>query len=325
MLAGEAKATKTWFAMELACAIASGTRAFGEFETTQGRVAMLLTEDTQASALRRIRALLLHRGLSEAKVREAMGNIYILCRKRARVTDNEDLAVFVARCLMIEPALVVTDPLANLHQEEENDAVAMSAVAERFMWIRDIVSCSVLLIHHSGKRNEMTGKLRGGQRMRGSSAMHGHVEFGFYFLDTDTKEAPHSWVNVIETETKDGPSLGTFTVKLDVEDGPTGGAVKAVFGYSREVADVQEGDDRRLLNILDGYWRRARDAGASPEPLAYKRLATEAGMSHRNAKKLLEERLVPAGLVTKVLDKRGQPKGFVIVPRETVGAGVVKQ
>jgi hypothetical protein len=326
ILSGEPKTSKTWFGLETAVGIASGTRVAGEWEVPQkGRVALLLTEDNLGSARRRIKALLNARGLTDEQKREAMGNIFLICRKRVSVMEDEDLVHLMARCLLVEPRLILIDPLANLHSEEENDATAMGQVAQRLMWVRDIVDCTVLLTHHAGKKNEATGKLRGGQRMRGSSALHGHVEFGIYFLDTDLSEAPRSWINVVETETKDGPSQGTFSLRLDVEDGPNRvGAIKAAFGFQRETKPADHNDDRRVLEALELHERRAQETGQESAGMGLREIAQAVKLGHATVKRIIEDRLEPGGLVRKVMQGR-MPKGYALVRKDLSGKDVASK
>ena len=92
-IAGEPKsATKTWQGTEFAIAIATGTKAFGEFFTEQGRVAYFYAEDLDVQIRNRIRAL-----LAGADRKLAAGKLLLQPRGTfIDITRDEDVAWVLA-------------------------------------------------------------------------------------------------------------------------------------------------------------------------------------------------------------------------------------
>src|SRR5262249_33309554 len=71
-------------------------------------------------------------------------------------------------------ALLILDPLSNIHTAAEDKRDEMNPVMARLHAMESYLQLAVLFVHHSGKENaENKGRKRGGQKMRGSSAVHG--------------------------------------------------------------------------------------------------------------------------------------------------------
>src|SRR5690606_16228386 len=122
------------------------------------------------------------------------------------------------------------DPLRDLHSGDENDSGAMSAVMQAMRAIRDIVGCSVVFLHHS-KKGASAG--RGGQDMRGSTAIHGAYDFGFHFSGLDS-DGQSYWSSDIEVEVRDARGAGKFSLRLDLEDDAHGEAIRATWTVDRD-------------------------------------------------------------------------------------------
>lgn len=229
----EPKSIKTWIELENALAVATGTPSLGEFITgTPRAVALFLAEDDARAARNRLKALCAARGLDPEV---ALKHVHVCCRQHLDLTNDTDLVWILASCQQIEGlALVVLDPLRDVHAAEENDSTGMADVMGRLRAIRDIVRCSVRAPHHAKK--ESSGRSdRGGQNMRGSSAIHGALDCGLYLdgLDTDGKSR---WSVRATAEIKAARGAGTFGVTLEVEDNAAGEAMGAKWTVERGTA-----------------------------------------------------------------------------------------
>ena len=87
----------------------------------------------------------------------------------------QKLATTVAR---ERPAFVILDPLRDLHSRDENDAQAVAALLRPLRELQRVYGCAVLLVHHMSKVTEKPR--RAGQRMRGSSVLHGWLDSALY-------------------------------------------------------------------------------------------------------------------------------------------------
>lgn len=244
-IAGEPKTTKTWCGLELGVAVAGGGKAFGEFAVQEtGPVVFFLVEDDERSVRNRLRALAHYRKLSA----EGKRSIHVFCRESINLGSIDDVAWLVAciRSLPVPPVLVVFDPLRDLHDVDEDSSNAMSAIGARLRAVRDVLNCAVIFIHHSSKAPSTgVNTRRPGQRMRGSSAIHGFVDGGLYLSDLETDLETY-WQNNVSVEVKAARGAGTFALTLSVEDDVHGQALRASWkhGHVRETPATLSDTDK---------------------------------------------------------------------------------
>jgi hypothetical protein len=232
-IAAEPKAAKTWVGLDLAMAVATGSEALGEFQThAPGHVALFCAEDDRASLARRLRSLGAGRGLDPAL---AVERIHIISRETLDLDEPESAAdlIAAARSIGHPLSLLVLDPLRDLHSVDENDSTGMARVMGSIRAIRDILQCTVAFIHHAAKATKDNADRREGQKMRGSSAIHGAVDCGVYLSDLDT-DGQSYWISKVTSEIKAARGAGVFRLRLDVEDDGERGAVKATWSTARE-------------------------------------------------------------------------------------------
>ncbi|MGC4117004.1 MAG: AAA family ATPase [Myxococcales bacterium] len=217
-IAGEPKTTKTWCALDEAVALATATPAFGEFEVTERKaVACFMVEDSDRSVAARVRALIAGRNLPPDAVD---GWLFAVPREPLNLQDDNQVAELIVACRSLPRpiGLLVLDCLRDLHLAEENDSGAMAHVMAQLRALRDVLGCAVLFVHHAAKASENTRDRRPGQRMRGSSAIHGALDAGLYLNDLDTDGSSY-WLNKnVAAEIKAARGAGCFSLRLDVRD-----------------------------------------------------------------------------------------------------------
>ena len=226
MVGGEPKSDKTWIVIELALAVATNTPVFGEFDTGPARpVALFLAEDAERAARNRLRALAAARGMEPA---DALRNVSVSCRAPLDVRDDAQLARLVASCRVLPapPALVVVDPLREVHGANEDSSDEMIDVLGRFKAVRDILGCAVIAVHHTAKISADVSRRRYGQKLRGSGAIHGAIDAGLYVGNMDT-DGVSNWTTDVQVETRAARAAGVFKLHLQVEDDAGGEAVSA--------------------------------------------------------------------------------------------------
>jgi hypothetical protein len=262
----EPKSIKTWIELENALAVATGTPSMGRFATGAARpVALFLAEDDARAARNRLKSLCASRGLDPAV---ALARVHVCCRQHLDITNDADLIWILASCRQIpDLALIVLDPLRDIHAAEENDSTGMADVMGRLRALRDICGVSVRAPHHAKK--DTSGSSRGGQNMRGSSAIHGALDCGLYLdgLDTDGRA---TWTVRATSEIKAAKGAGSFKVTLAVEDNAAGEAMKATWTLDegeRTAVDPGKLDQDAVLAAVrtntahqawDHVWRLAR-------------------------------------------------------------------
>lgn len=167
-----------------------------------------------------MRALASSRGMDP---REATANVHAKYLAAIDLRSLDQLAWLVVdvRAIAGGVSLVVLDPLRDCHGAEENSSSEMAVVTHAMRALRVVCGCSVLFVHHMGKTSEGGGAKangkRGGQMMRGSSALHGSVDCGLYLTGLKTDKQSW-WTNKAEVEIKGVRSAGEFMLTWKVED-----------------------------------------------------------------------------------------------------------
>lgn len=313
VIGGEPKTAKTWAAIELALAVATDTPAFGEFRArnVNGRGAVLfLVEDHARSVKNRVKSMVQGRGNAvlagwgKRAVVKALGSLHI--------DDVPALARYVAtvRRLPFKPALVVFDPLRDLHAHNEDSSTEMAGVYQALRALRTVLGCTVVFVHHAGKATADGEKRRGGQKLRGSSALHGAVDAGLYLTsptrERDEAKRKTTMAAMVESEVKAASGAGDFALSLEVFDNANREAVRAQWVMSRETvtaADVQAAKVKaKALECL-----RRHDVKAPTVPVPLRQIRADLGISGARGGGLAEAlaELVKAGEVEAVPGYQG--------------------
>lgn len=227
VISTEPKSAKTWAATELALAISSPkVPAFGKFTVPKQRaVAYFYAEDVAASIKNRIVALAASRKIDVTK-----SELYVIPKGSAvNLTSDDDLSALVLAARSIPNlGMIVLDPFRDIHSGKEDSSDDMAGVMRRLRALGVLCSCSVLIVHHSAKATADNKTRRAGQKMRGSSAIQGAIDCGFYMSDLETN-GKDRFTNTVEIEIKSARGAGMFSLTLAVEDNDRGEAQKATW------------------------------------------------------------------------------------------------
>jgi hypothetical protein len=266
LVGGEAKTFKTWALIELALSVATGTRAFGQFPAARRRVAYYFAEDVARSVRARVRALVGERVLEPG---------WFFAQPRGRFLDvcsDDDCALVIASARQLGGVeLLVLEPMRDLHSGEEDKSDSMTQVLKRVRAIGEVLGCTVLLAHHEKKpAGESRGKQRGGQRLRGSGAIHGAIDCGLFLSDLEVEQVGLTKTrirNTAESELKSARSAGTFELELEIDDDDEGEAVRAAWRYvSAEEAKMRKetastDQDRADDDVVVSHVRALQERG----------------------------------------------------------------
>lgn len=164
LIGGAPKCCKSWFGLEMAVSVASGSRALGHFPATlSGPTLVYLAEDSLPQVRARIEALCKHRGLDIQAL-----DLHVITASLLRIdlaSDQKRLAATIER---LQPHLVVLDPLVRIHRLDENSSSEISGLLG---YIRDLqrrFDVAIVLVHHASKK----ARAQPGQALRGSSDLH---------------------------------------------------------------------------------------------------------------------------------------------------------
>lgn len=213
MIAGEPGSMKSWKALYLAMCVALGEPLYGTYYIEAPRPVVYIQEENSAKKLkRRMTRLLKWMGRDESDLR---GYFTFITNQSFRL-DRPD--VMQRLCTEVldsnRPALVVFDPMVEMHTKKENDNDEMTPLMAALRQIRDHYECVVILVHHVNKAVDQTSFIH---RIRGASSITGALDFGIGVMKEDGQDAKSTvfWFKI-----RDDKRPSPFVVELiDQEDG----------------------------------------------------------------------------------------------------------
>ena len=161
-IVGEAKSKKTFLALNMSVAIASGKSFAGLNIEKQSRVLHLSAEGGYFPTRERIQTMA--KDISE----EALSNIYFSKYVNMSIDVDDDYHALQSWIEKAKPDVLVLDPLIRFHSQDENSSTAMNVVFRRFRELIDKYSLSIIIVHHTGKNTSLGG--------RGSSLIRGEYD-----------------------------------------------------------------------------------------------------------------------------------------------------
>ena len=162
MIIGQKKARKSFFALNLSMAIASGLDFAGFKIEKKSKVLHLSLEGGYFPNRSRIRKM------SQAIELDSMKNINFVKKVNISIENEEDFEFLRGCIIKSECEVLVLDPLAKLHLQDENSSNSMALVFKKIRELMDEFGLSVIIIHHSGKNAGLGG--------RGSSFIGGEYD-----------------------------------------------------------------------------------------------------------------------------------------------------
>jgi len=172
IVGGAPKSFKSWFALDLAVSVASGTPCLGAFEVERtGLVLVFLAEDPTADVKARLAGITADRGLDFDTL-----DVHVLIEPVLRLDLAEHQDRLRQTVDALGPVLVVLDPLVRLHRLDENSAQQISGLLGFLRELQRAHDCAILLVHHASKKR----RGRPGQALRGSSDLHAFGDSNAY-------------------------------------------------------------------------------------------------------------------------------------------------
>jgi len=231
IVGAEPKSWKSWLTLYLGICVASGRQAFDRYDVQQGVVAMFSAEG--GNGLLRQRAAM----LCEAMDMDIPDDLFAIDVPTLRLDQPETAARILTTVQSAKPKLLILDPLRELHGGDENDAADVARLLEPLRSLQR-EGCACMLVHHLGKANESRGKKqRGGQRLRGSSALHGSVDSALY-LET-SGEGDKKRVTV-QAEHRAAVEPAPFVLRLNSRKFPIERVWLEIINEQEEAEEKQE-------------------------------------------------------------------------------------
>jgi RecA-family ATPase len=236
IVGAEPKSWKSWLTLYLGICIASGRKVFNRFEVVQGRVVIFSAEGGKNLVRRRATAL------CNALEMEIPEEIIVLDIRMLHLDNPENAARTLSTIRALQPRLLLLDPLRELHQGDENDAATIAALLQPLRQLPEL-GCACMVVHHLGKQRETQrgrGAQRGGQRLRGSSALHGATDSALYL---ETEGLGDKKRVTVTAEHRDGAELEPFTLALRVRQLPD-------LQVWLEIVDKEEEEQQKIEKVV---------------------------------------------------------------------------
>lgn len=234
VVGAEPKTFKTWFALEIAVAVASGAPCLRHFPVARsGRVVVYAAEDALNMVRQRLEGI-----CAAASVKLEVLDILVITEPSLRLDLEAVRRSLDATLTLLRPRLLILDPFVRLHRIDEN---ASGEVAPLLAFLRELQrrhAVAVLVVHHAKKG---AGRARGGQALRGSSEFHAWGDSFCYLkkLGDDTVS--------LTVEHRAAPSIRPLTLELAAN--PGGVALRTVDRPTPQIEPPSSVDDR-IIAIL---------------------------------------------------------------------------
>lgn len=179
IIGGAPKCCKTYLALEMALAVASGRPCLGHFPVLDpGAVLLYAAEDSPLQIRARLFGLAQARGVDFQSL-----PVFLILARQLRLDLSADKARLATAIDKLQPRLLVLDPFVRLHRLDENSATEVSALLADLRALQRQFRLAVLLVHHTRKSNGETS----GQTLRGSSDLHAWGDSNLYLRSSQDR------------------------------------------------------------------------------------------------------------------------------------------
>ena len=215
IVGGEPKCCKSFLALDLAVAVASGAACLRRFAVARpGPVLLYAAEDALHVVRERLQGIAEISGTDLRRL-----PIHVITAASVRLDVERDRASLHETVAAIRPRLLVLDPFVRLHRIDENVAGDVAPLLANLRTLQRELDTSVLLVHHSRKG----GHARAGQALRGSSELHAWGDSNLYLR----RDRDKLWLSIEHRAAASVPALALTlathgsAVALHVVDSPS--------------------------------------------------------------------------------------------------------
>ena len=233
IIGGEPKCGKSFLALDLAVAVASGVACLRRFETDQpGPVLMFAAEDAGHIVRTRLHGIARAAGADFDTLDIAVIDVPVL--RLDHRNDRQRLHETIER---IRPRLLVLDPLVRLHGVDENAVADIAPILAFLRHLQRRFATAVVLVHHARK----SGATRPGQALRGSSELHAWGDSNLYLRRRDNQI-------VMTVEHRAAPGLNDIEIEL-ADDGQ-GPALRLRRQVPDKAVAEHQTAEQRIVEVL---------------------------------------------------------------------------
>jgi hypothetical protein len=173
IVGGEPKCCKSFLALDMAVAVASGTPCLRRFAVPRpGRVLLYAAEDAQHIVRARLEGI-----CAAADVGLDDLDVHVITAPTLRLDQIEDQRRLDRAVERLQPRLLILDHFVRLHRIDENASAEVAPLLARLRELQRRRDLAVLLVHHARKG---AAHARPGQALRGSSEFHAWSDSSLY-------------------------------------------------------------------------------------------------------------------------------------------------
>lgn len=228
-LSGNPGSYKSWLALCIAKAVATGNNFLGRFPVIPGAVLIVDEEDQLGHLQKRLSML----GVP------AEAPIHYLSQSGVMLDNDRHVTKMQTFIEERGIKLVIVDSLVRVHSGDENDARDM---ARLFRNIRKLTAAgaTILVIHHH--RKAVIGQTGPQQSLRGSSDILASLDC---HLAVDAKDGK---ITVKQTKLRQDKAMDPFTVSVETEQNP--GRIEFLFGGTADLRELKEKEAEEAILSL---------------------------------------------------------------------------
>lgn len=276
MIAGEPKTYKSTVAMDMAVSIASGVPLWESFKVNEPGPVLLIQNENSDWIMKDRLHKILHSKSLEGSTEQVRGGVnirwpkdlplYLVNNSGYTFSTEENRDEIEELIDSIKPRAIIFDPLYLMFEGDVNSSSELQPLLQWWMDLKNRYKTAVIVIHHWNKSG--TSK-RGGQRMLGSTTLHGWTESSLY-LNEQTNLAGERTI-FVEREFRGAGVQHHLELSISMgEVGTTDYEVKTRSALGRR---------NELMDLLE----------ANPTGLSVQAIALELGISRRKVASLISE------------------------------------
>ena len=238
IVGGEPKCCKSFLALDLVVAVASGTPCLRQYPVPRpGRVLLYAAEDALHLVRRRLQGI-----CRAARVELTALDVQVITAPSLRLDHPADRDRLAATVAALQPRLLVLDPFVRLHRIDEN---VSGEVAPLLAYLRELQRrdhVSIVVVHHARKG---AASARAGQALRGSSEFHAWGDSNLYLRRTADQltltvehRAAASIADVTLALEANGEALALRVTEQRTDSDPSSPLPSAIDRVTRALADA---------------------------------------------------------------------------------------
>ncbi len=305
IVAGEPKSFKSTLALDLAISVASGAPFLGKHEVIHpGPVIYIQNENSQWIMKDRVGKISAARGVigevniktdSTLAVKWAPNiPLYMVNQQSFLLSDPLHQKILEKMIEQYEPSLVILDPLYLMFDGDINSAKELSPILQWLLDIRYRLNVGIMIIHHYSKSNGDSSSRRGGQRMLGSTTLHGWTESAWYINTDSNNEAPD---DLSDNDLNSAKAEGNITIEREFRGAGLHPKVdlKIIMGeigsFEYEVSTCvhhKKVEQRNGISVVDSEKEIFQMLSLSKKPLSEDQIQAKTGFTKKTIVKVID-------------------------------------